>query len=139
MADRPNAKVPKPPAKVPLVDEAALEREYFGDLDARLAGETPDPAWSTATAEKLRGLVYDLRPRIAVDKAECGRTMCRVETSVPELREEAAALDKFISASNALLPEAVVHDGDGPGRHIVYFARKGSEFPPMNPPAPMGP
>ena len=37
-----------------------------------------------------------------------------------------------ITASLDLLPEVVVHNGDGPGRHIVYFARQGSGFPPMN-------
>jgi hypothetical protein len=33
------------------------------------------------------------------------------------------------------MPEAMVHSGDGPGRHIVYLARQGSGFPPMEPAA----
>ena len=122
--------------QVAVVDEVALQREYFGDLDVRLVNETRDPLWSAATEEKLRSSVQDLRPRITVDNARCGQTMCRVDTTVPEVREEVAAIDKFITASLSLLSEAVVRDGDGPGRHIVYFARKGTEFPPMNPPPP---
>jgi hypothetical protein len=122
------------PHKPVHLDEVAIQREYFGDLDVRLAGEGRDPGWSVVTEEKLRGSVEDLRPRITVENAQCGQTMCRVETTVPEPREDAAALEKFISTSLALLSEAVVRDGDGPGRHIVYFARKGSEFPPMNAP-----
>jgi hypothetical protein len=120
---------PKPPT---VIDEVALQREYFGDLDVQLAGETRDPVWSAATEEKLRESAHDLRPRITVDNAQCGQTMCRVAATVPDPREDSAALDKFITASLDLLPEVVVHNGDGPGRHIVYFARQGSGFPPMN-------
>jgi len=121
-------------SKAAPADEVALQREYFTDLDVRLSGETPDPAWSASTEEKLRNSVRDLRPRITVDKAQCGQTMCRVETTAPDPHEDAAALDKFVSASLALMPEVVVRDGDGPGRHVVYLARKGTEFPPMNAP-----
>jgi hypothetical protein len=115
-------------------DEVALQQEYFGDLDVRLASETRDPVWSASTEEKLRGSVQDLQPRITVDNAQCARTICRVETTVPDPREDGIALNKFISASLALLPEAVIREGDGPGRHIVYFARQGAGFPPMNAP-----
>ena len=119
---------------VAAVDEVALQREYFADLDVQLAGETRDPAWAAPTEERLRNSVHDLRPRISVDNAQCGQTMCRVEATVSDPHDDAAALDKFISTSLALLPEAVIRDGDGPGHHVVYFARKGSEFPAMNVP-----
>jgi hypothetical protein len=122
------------PGKTVVLDEAAIQREYFGDLDVRLATEARDASWSAPTEEKLRRSVRELTPRINVDKAECGQTMCRVETTVPDVREDAAALDKFIAASLDILPEAVVSDGDRHGRHVVYFARPGSGFPPMSPP-----
>jgi hypothetical protein len=118
----------------PAIDETALQREYFGDLDVRLGSETRDPLWAAATEERLRSSVRDLRPRITVDNAQCGQTMCRVEATVPDPHEEVAAMDKFLSTSLALFPEAVVRDGEGPGRHVVYFARRGSEFPPMDAP-----
>jgi hypothetical protein len=124
---------PTPRRRVPI-DEVALQREYFGDLDVRLAAETRDPVWSAATEEKLRGSARDLRPRIYVENAQCGQSMCRVETSVPDPRDDSAALDKFVAASLDLLPEAVIRNGDGPGRHTLYFARQGSEFPPLSPP-----
>jgi hypothetical protein len=114
------------------VDEVAIQREYFGDLDVRLASESRDPVWSAATEEKLRGSAHELRPRITVDKAQCGETMCRVEATVPEPREDVAAVNKFLAVSLHEMPEAMVRDGDGPGRHVVYFARQGSGFPPMN-------
>ena len=130
----------KRPAARPVpklaVDEVALQREYFGDLDVRLAGEARDPSWAVPTEEKLRHSVEDLRPRITIDNARCGQTMCRVETRVAEVKDDAAALDNFVSSAMGLLPEAVVADGEGPGHHIVYFARKGTEFPPMNAPEP---
>jgi hypothetical protein len=115
-------------------DEAAVQEHYFGDLDVRFANESRDPAWSEGAEEKLRSSAQDQRPRINLASARCGQTMCRVEAMVPEPGEEAAALEKFISASAGMLPEAVVRDGEGRGQHIVYFARKGSEFPPMTPP-----
>jgi hypothetical protein len=116
------------------VDEVALQREYFGDLDVRLAGEARDPNWAVPTEEKLRHSVEDLRPRITIDNARCGQTMCRVETRVAEVKDDATALNNFVASATGLLPEAVVADGEGPGHHIVYFARKGTEFPPMNAP-----
>jgi hypothetical protein len=116
------------------VDEAALQAEYFGDLDVRLAGETRDPVWAAAIEEKLRTAAFDVRPRINIDSTRCGQTMCRVDANVPDLQHQGAALEKFILSTVALLPEAVVRDGDGPGLHILYFARQGSEFPPMTAP-----
>jgi hypothetical protein len=116
------------------LNEAALRQAYFGELDARLASESRDPVWAVATEEKLRGSAQDLRPRIDIEGAQCGQTLCRVEALVPEPRDEAVALNQFVSASLGALPEAVIRDGDGPGRHVVYFARKGNEFPPMEPP-----
>jgi len=120
--------------KLTEAQEAELQAEYFGDLDVRLSTELRDPVWAAATEEKLRNLVPDLRPRIDVENPRCGQTMCRVEARIPEVREEAAALEKFLVAAARVLPEAVIRDGDGPGRHIVYFAREGSAFPPMNAP-----
>jgi hypothetical protein len=138
----PAAVAAEPPAKpatgptgsAPAIDEAAVQREYFGDLDVRLGTETRDPTWAAATEERLRSSVRDLRPRISVDNAQCGQTMCRVEASVADPREDSTAMDRFLSTSLALFPEVVIRDGEGPGRHVVYFARKGSAFPPMNPP-----
>jgi hypothetical protein len=129
-------RVARPPAGHPPIDEAAVQREYFGDLDERLGGEARDPDWAAATEERLRTSARDLRPRITVDNAQCGHTMCRVEASVTDAHEDVPAMEKFISSSLALFPEAVIRDGEAPGRHIVYFARKGGEFPPMNPPEP---
>jgi hypothetical protein len=120
----------RPAAKKVVVDEVALQRSYFGELDARLAGETRDPVWSAPTEELLRGSTRDLRPRLSIDAAQCGQTMCRVETTA-DPQEEARALDKFLAATVALLPEAVVRDGEQPGHRIVYFARKTGDFPPM--------
>jgi hypothetical protein len=135
VAAEPQAKpVRGPLGPAPAIDETALQREYFGDLDVRLGSETRDPLWAAATEERLRSSVRDLRPRITVDNAQCGQTMCRVEATVPDPHEEVAAMDKFLSTSLALFPEAVVRDGEGPGRHVVYFARRGSEFPPMDAP-----
>jgi hypothetical protein len=124
------AKIAGPIAQSGPADEAALQRQYFGDLDVRLASEPRDPVWSAETEEKLRS-VHELRPRISVENARCGQTMCRVETRVVDTRDDAAAVNNFISSSAGALPEAVVADGEAPGHHIVYFARKGAEFPPM--------
>jgi hypothetical protein len=121
------------------VDEVALQREYFGDLDVRLGTETRDPVWAAATEERLRNSVREMRPRLTLDNAQCGQSMCRVEAAVTDPHEDAAAMEKFLSSSLALFPEAVLRDGEGPGRHIVYFARKGSEFPPMSKPEGAGP
>jgi hypothetical protein len=118
--------------KIVEVNEAALQLVYFGELDARLAAEGRDAVWSAATEERLRTSAHELRPRISLAGAQCGQTLCRAEIAVADLREEAAALDKFISTSTALLPEAVVRDGEQPGGHIVYFARRVGDFPPMN-------
>lgn len=118
-------------APPPPPDEVALQRQYFGDLDVRLASEARDPVWSEQTEEKLRS-VHDLRPRISVENARCGQTMCRVETRAAEVKDDAAALNNFIQSTGAVLPEAVVADGETPGHHIVYFARRGTEFPPMS-------
>jgi hypothetical protein len=132
-AEEPPARPTKGPRAAVPVDEAAVQREYFGDLDVRLGSETRDPVWAAATEEKLRNSVRELRPRVTVDNAQCAQTMCRVEASVPDPREDVAAMDRFISTTLALFPEAVLREGDGPGRHIVYLARKGTEFPPMTP------
>jgi hypothetical protein len=117
--------------KAAAVDEVALQQSYFSELDARLASETRDPLWSAPTEELLRGSAHELRPRISVEAAQCGSSMCRVETSVEDPQEEARALDKFLSATVALLPDAVVREGAQPGRRIVYFSRKSGDFPPM--------
>jgi hypothetical protein len=116
------------------IDEVALQEHYFGDLDHRFANESRDPAWSEGVEEKLRTSAQGQSPRISLSSARCGQTMCRVEATIPDPHEEAAALQKFISSSAGILPEAVVRDGEGRGQHIVYFARKGTEFPPMTAP-----
>jgi hypothetical protein len=130
-APAPAAAPPRLTEKHGAVDEVALQRAYFGELDARLAGETRDPVWAAPTEELLRGSTHDQRPQISVENAQCGETLCRVETSVPDLREEIPALNKFLTATVTVLPEAVVRDGDQPGRHVVYFARKAGGFPAM--------
>lgn len=130
---RPAAAPPAVSAQVAL-DEAAVEREYFGELDARLAAETRDPVWSAATEERLRGSTEDLRSIISVDAARCGSSLCRVDTTVVQPQEEAQALNRFLSAAIAVLPDAVVREGDQPGRRIVYFARHPDVIPPMLPP-----
>jgi hypothetical protein len=134
----PGEEAPAPAAPPPRladqkaeVDEVALQRAYFGELDARLAGETRDPSWAATTEEMLRGSTHDLRPRISVDNAQCGQTMCRVETSVPDPQEEIPAMNKFLHSIVMVLPEAVVRDGEQPGHRVVYFARQGGQFPPM--------
>jgi hypothetical protein len=129
------AKLPPPRfGAAAAVDEVALQRAYFGELDARLAAEVRDPAWAAPTEELLRGTSRELRPRISVEAAQCGRSMCRVETA-SDPQEEGPALDRFITATVSLLPEVVVRDGDLPGRRVVYFARKVGEFPAMVPEA----
>jgi hypothetical protein len=120
----------RPLPAAPAIDEVALQRQYFGDLDVRLASEARDPVWSAETEEKLRA-VHELRPRISVESARCGQTMCRVETRTAEAKDDTAALNNFIEKTVSLLPEAVVADGEAPGHHVVYFARRGAEFPPM--------
>jgi hypothetical protein len=114
-----------------VLDEAAIQREYFGELDARLAAETRDPSWSAATEERLRGTTQDLRTLINVDSAQCGSSLCRVDTTVVQPQEEARALDRFLAATIAVLPDAVVREGDEPGRRIVYFSRTTGGLPPM--------
>jgi hypothetical protein len=113
------------------LDEAAIQREYFGELDARLASETRDPVWSAATEERLRGTTQDLRSLINVDAAQCGSSLCRVDTTVVSPQEEARALDRFLAATIAVLPDAVVREGVEPGRRIVYFSRTTGGLPPM--------
>jgi hypothetical protein len=123
------AQTPKAP-----IDEVALEREYFGELDARLAGETRDPVWAAATEERLRVSAPDVQPRMTVGGVQCAQTMCRLDASAVNPKDDLAALEKFLMITGGLLPEAVIRDGEAPGHHVIYFARPGEAFPPMNPP-----
>jgi len=123
-------------AKTVEVNEAAALAEYFGELDSRLGAEGRDATWAASTEENFRTTASETRPKIGVENPRCGQTMCRVETAVQDLREDSAALEKFITGAVAYMAEAVVRDGAAPGRHVVYFARKGVEFPPMNSPEP---
>ena len=51
---------------------------------------------------------------------------------MPDSAQDAAALNGLVAAVVAFMPEAVVRDGEQPGHHIIYFARQGNEFPPLN-------
>ena len=126
---RPDRPVPRT-----STDEAALEREYFGELDERLANEPPDPTWAVATEHRFRESTEPLRSQVRLDTARCGRSICRLDVAIADPSQDAIQLRRFLSAGSNILPEALVRDGDKPGRYVVYFGRSG-EFPPMQPPA----
>jgi hypothetical protein len=109
---------------------------YFTTLDGVRRAEGVDLAWARDMDAFVRqGAAGNGAPAsLAVQAVDCGRTLCRIELTVAEGAPKQAALAAFIMKVGPQLPQGSVHAPVGSNQVTAYFARSGTDLPPMESP-----
>jgi len=114
--------------------EAKRFQTYFGELDERRRSEGVDlPCAAKIQAAVRRSLQggSGALAKLTVPSAECGHTLCRLELQVSDPTAKATALGEFLNHIGHDLPTMSVFVPPDSDRMTAYFARPGSDLPPM--------
>jgi hypothetical protein len=150
--ERPPAAGPEAPARAarpPERDEPrkggdperAAERahqsfmHYFSELEAQRTSEPPDPEWSPKTEELIRRFgIKDGKkaPGVSIEKAACGRTLCRVEMHIDSAHLRQRIPVYFHQFVGSDLTQMTMHAVPGEKTAIFYLSRTGTPLPAMS-------
>jgi hypothetical protein len=129
---------PEPPVpRTPPDAEPPSSEQVRDGLEAFFHAEAVDSTWSQATADKLtRGIQGALRPGSRLQRVECRQTLCRIETSHPDIAEFRAYVHDTYLGHDIDIPSGGTFVGvlgeptaGSPVVAVAYMAGKGNELP----------
>lgn len=117
-----------------LEEFEAREQEALRRLDARLASEARDTAWSEPTEAEIRGAIEgDVSTRLI--SLECGATLCRAEVEHASVESQERFLDQVLDSpatrGGAFIKPSAGEPGSLPA--LVYVFRDGHNSSPREP------
>ncbi|HVZ75042.1 MAG TPA: hypothetical protein VHJ20_21820 [Polyangia bacterium] len=114
--------------------EAKLFTSYFAGLDEVRRAEGVDLPWARGIEASVRKSLSGGGRAIGtlqIPSVECGRTLCRMELASTDAVTKDLALAELLQAIGPELPQVSVFVPVGSNRMTGYFARPGTDLPPM--------
>ncbi len=121
--------------------EAYSEERIAQALDTRFGAEAVDPAWADGAArEAARAISADLPEGTTLEKVECRKSMCRVET----VHENTGAFRSFVTDAllshdrqlwNGGITSSLRETTDSGVTAVTYIAKDGEAIPAIDPDA----
>lgn len=114
--------------------EAKRFGTYFAGLDEARRAEGVDLPFQQGIEATLRKALTSGDPALGtlrVPSVECGHTLCRFELEAGDDALKNAAVATLLDRMGPSLPTASVYTPPGSDRVVAYFAKTGSDLPPM--------
>ena len=123
------------PTKEPSREEKRAEARaalqvWYGRIDAQLAAEAVDPAWSAEATVQFQNVMAKHSDHAQSPATRCGQSMCRIVVSHPDKDSQRAFASEI--AEEAMLETEVAYKYDvdaDPPTTTMWVARPGHKLP----------